>query len=73
LKGPAEKAYADHLASLGEDEKPKPKVAIFGEVARTMLENESDEIKEEIEKYRQTVKNEPENMTMLGKLKAYQE
>ena len=61
LKPLVEKAYADHLASLEEGKSPKPKVVIIGEVAQAMLEDESDEIKDEIENHRQKVKNEPDD------------
>lgn len=72
LKALVEKAYTDHLASLGEGQNPKPKVAIMGEVARAMLEQESDEIKEEIEIHRQKVKNEPDNITTSKGLESLQ-
>ena len=72
LKAAVEKAYADQFTSLGEGKNPKPKVVIMGEVARAMLEEESDEIKEEIENHRQKVKNEPDDTTTSKKLGSLQ-
>ena len=63
LKDAVEKAYTDHLVSLEEGKNPKAKVAILGEVAVAMFEDESEEIKDEIENHHQKVKNEPDDTT----------
>ena len=60
LKPLIDEAYRKHIENLPEGTKPKPRVAIIGEIAREQLHLESPEVLAKVEDYCKKVKDESE-------------
>ena len=58
LKPLVDEAYKRRTENLPEGTKPKARLAIIGEIAREQLENETPEVKAEVEEYRTNSKDE---------------
>lgn len=71
LKPLVEEAYSRRTENLPEGKKPKGRIAIIGEIAREQLENETPEVKAEVEEYRMKEK-EVEDSSTLDKNTVYQ-
>jgi hypothetical protein len=72
LKPLVDEAYKKHTDNLPEGMKPKPRVAIIGEIAREQLQHETPEVLAEVEDYRMKVKDEPEEPSLKHQIAAYQ-
>ena len=71
LKPLVEEAYSRRTENLPEGKKPKGRIAIIGEIAREQLENETPEVKAEVEEYRTKLKDEEEPLKK-DQIDAYQ-
>jgi hypothetical protein len=71
LKTLVNEAYSKHIAEVPEGTKRKARLAILGEIAREQLQNETPEVKAEVEEYRTKLKDEEEPLKK-DQIDAYQ-
>jgi hypothetical protein len=72
LKTLADEAYTSYIKDIPEGTKPKGRLAILGEVAREQLQNETPEVKAEVEDYRVKLKEDVEDPSKIDQIEAYQ-
>jgi hypothetical protein len=72
LKTLADDAYTRHIKDIPEGTKPKGRLTILGKVTREQLQNETPEVKAEVEEYRAKLKEDVEDPSKIDQIEAYQ-
>jgi hypothetical protein len=72
LKSIIDEEYAAYLASVKDGEKPKTRIQIQTDVGRREYEKESDEVKTEVEAYRKSLTDGPEDQSEEQRAQKYQ-